>query len=102
MADLPTLTVQQLQDQLAHINDDRSQGMLAAAITFIVITIAVTGLRLSSRRIQGLRLGADDYMVVVSLVRRLSAPSWIPCRRSWLIIHVLGIGHWHVRGIGLW
>lgn len=63
------LTVQQLEDQLAHINDDRSSGMLAAAIAFLVVTIAVTGLRLSSRRIQGLRLGADDYMVVVSLVR---------------------------------
>ncbi len=70
MATTPILTVQQLQDQLAQINDDRAPGMLAAAITFLVITILVTGLRLTSRRIQGLKLGADDYMVVVSLVRK--------------------------------
>ena len=69
MATTPILTVQQLQEQLAHINDDREPGMLAAAISFLVVTIFVTVLRLSSRRIQGLRLGADDYMVVVSLVR---------------------------------
>ena len=69
MATTPILTVQQLQEQLAHIHDDRAPGMLAAAISFIIITILVTTLRLSSRRIQGLRLGADDYLVVTSLVR---------------------------------
>ena len=69
MATTPILTVQQLQEQLAHIHDDRAPGMLAAAISFIIITVLVTTLRLSSRRIQGLRLGADDYLVVTSLVR---------------------------------
>ena len=69
MATTPILTVQQLQEQLAHIDDDRAPGMLGAAIAFLVVTIAVTSLRLSSRRIQGLKLGADDYMVVVSMVR---------------------------------
>lgn len=67
MATTPILTVPQLQDQLAHIDDDRVPGMLAASITFLVVSAIVTCLRLSSRRIQGLRLGADDYMVVVSL-----------------------------------
>ena len=72
MATTPILTVQQLQDQLAHIHDNRAPGMLAAAISFLVVTVMVTCLRLSSRRIQGLRLGADDYMVIVSLVRNTS------------------------------
>ncbi len=68
----PILTVQQLQEQLAHIHDDRAPGMLAAAISFMVLTVIVTSLRLSSRRIQGLRLGADDYLVISSLVRNTS------------------------------
>lgn len=71
MATTPILTVQQLQEQLAHIHDDRAPGMLAAAICFIILTVIVTFLRVSSRRIQGLRLGADDYLVITSLVRRL-------------------------------
>lgn len=68
MATTPILTVEQLQQQLAHINDNRAPGMLAAAISFLVVTVIVTFLRLSSRRIQGLKFGADDYMVIVSLV----------------------------------
>ena len=69
MATTPILSVQQLEEQLAHIHDDRAPGMTSASIVFITLAIITVGLRLSSRRIQGLRLGADDYVIIASLVR---------------------------------
>ncbi|KAI9681158.1 MAG: hypothetical protein M1817_002440 [Caeruleum heppii] len=65
MAQIPP---EELQYQLANINDDRSPILIAVNFTgFALATIAV-GLRLLARRVSGLPLKADDYTILVSLV----------------------------------
>ena len=65
---LPSLSVDQLQNQLLHIHDNRAPQMVATTISFMIVSTISVFLRIISRRLQGLRLGADDYMIVVSLV----------------------------------
>ena len=69
MASTPTLSLDEMQDQLDHLHDNKAPQMVAASISFIVISTVAVILRLVARRMQKIRLGSDDYMIVVSLVR---------------------------------
>ena len=69
MVDVPTLSAGELEEQLGHAQDNKSPQMVAATISFMVISTIAVVLRVLARRIQGLKLGADDYLIFVSLVR---------------------------------
>ena len=59
----------EIQYQLNHINDDKSVQMLSSQICGMVIAFVAVALRLVSRRVGRVPILADDYMVVVALVR---------------------------------
>ena len=57
------------QYQLDHINDSRVKDVLSSQIAcFALATIAVI-LRFVSRRVSKIAIKADDWMIVVALVR---------------------------------
>ena len=58
----------ELKYQLAHIKDDRStEGLVTAMVLVSLATIAVI-LRLWSRKLVGMKLKLDDYLIMVALV----------------------------------
>ena len=59
----------EIQYQLYHINDDKSAQMVSSQICGMVIAFVAVALRLVSRRVGRVSILADDYMVVVALVR---------------------------------
>ena len=59
----------ELAYQEAHIHDDRSAGLTVAyVIAFTVSTITVA-LRIVARRISKTALKADDFTIILALVR---------------------------------
>jgi hypothetical protein len=51
------------------LSADRSADVEAAAVVTFVLAIAAVVLRLLSRRIKGVRLWIDDWLVIAALVR---------------------------------
>ena len=62
-------TEQEIQYQLAHIHEDRSNDIIVSHSICIVIAVVAVVLRFSSRRICKAPILADDYMTIVALVR---------------------------------
>lgn len=58
-----------LRYQLAHASDNKTPAFLASVS--VVITLATIGVavRLLARRLTIAKLGADDYVIVIALVR---------------------------------
>ena len=50
------------------LSEDRSAYIIASVTTVLVLAIISTGLRLVARRIQKIKYGASDYVVVVALL----------------------------------
>ena len=76
MATMPTPA--ELMDQELHINDTMVPNIIATnAICFTIACIAVV-LRFQARRMARVRYAADDWLIVVGLVRRtpLSLRLW--------------------------
>lgn len=55
--------------QEAHLYDDRSLGLKVTFILALIISTVAVVLRVVSRRIANAPLKADDYTIMVSLVR---------------------------------
>lgn len=51
-----------------NITDDRQKSIVATTSLLVILTTLAVALRLMGRAIKGVRLGADDYMVLVALV----------------------------------
>lgn len=66
------LTQADMDYMLAHISDDRRPNYIAANSVCIGFAIAAVALRFVSRTIAGVKIGLDDYTIVVALVRRSS------------------------------
>lgn len=60
---------QEIQYQLAHIHEDRSNDIVVSHGICIVIAVVAVLLRFSSRRLCKAPILADDYMTIVALVR---------------------------------
>lgn len=87
--DIPSLSNDELQNELAHARDNKSPQVIAATVAFMVISTVSVALRVLSRRIQGIKLGADDYMIFVSLVSL--------CNVGWLVPRLSSISRsWHL------
>ena len=71
-SNLPTVSVNEFQSQLANVNANKQPQMVIASSVFIALSTIAVILRIWSRRIQALRLGWDDYLIVLSLVRGLT------------------------------
>ena len=61
--------IQEIQYQLAHIHEDRSNDIVVSHAICIVIAVVAVVLRFASRRICKAPILADDYMTIVALVR---------------------------------
>ena len=59
----------EIQYQLDHIKDDKSVQMVSSQICGMVIAFVAVALRLVSRRFGRVPIQADDFMIVVALVR---------------------------------
>lgn len=66
---MPPPNAQEIQYQLAHIHQDRSNEIVVSHGVCIVIAVVAVILRFSSRRLCKAPLLADDYMIIVALVR---------------------------------
>ncbi|KAI9673626.1 MAG: hypothetical protein M1817_002263 [Caeruleum heppii] len=64
---MATIPPEELQYQLANIDDDQSQGLAAVNIIGVMLAIISVVLRLLSRKISGLPLKADDYTIIAAL-----------------------------------
>lgn len=53
----------------AHLGDDGRRNLIAASVTCITIATAAVALRLFARRLSEAKIMADDYMIIVALVR---------------------------------
>lgn len=51
-----------------HRNDDRAPNIVICGSICLATAATAVVLRLMSRRLTGLKLGADDFLIVVSLV----------------------------------
>lgn len=60
---------QEIQYQLAHIHQDRSNDIVISHAICIVIAVVAVVLRFSSRRLCKAPILADDFMTIVALVR---------------------------------
>ena len=60
---------QEIQYQLAHIHQDRSNDIVISHGICIVIAVVAVLLRFTSRRICKAPILADDYMTIIALVR---------------------------------
>lgn len=60
---------QEIQYQLAHIHQDRSNDIIVSHAICIVIAVFAVILRFSSRRLCKAPILADDYMTIAALVR---------------------------------
>ena len=62
-------SVEEIQYQLAHIHQDRSNEIVISHCICIVIAVVAVVLRFFSRRKCKAQILADDYMTIVALVR---------------------------------
>ena len=63
-----SLPPDQAQYQLAHINDSKAGGVLAAFIISILISLLAVILRFLSRGIGRIKYGADDWFMLAASV----------------------------------
>ena len=54
--------------QMMHKDDSRVPTVIASGVSMAVIASAAVALRLGSRRLARVKLGADDWCIVASLV----------------------------------
>ncbi|KAI9876590.1 MAG: hypothetical protein M1830_006168 [Pleopsidium flavum] len=69
MAELPA---SEIQYQQAHISDDRTTSIIVSNVICFVAACVAVSLRLISRRLSVVSMQADDYMILVALVRKPS------------------------------
>lgn len=72
---------QEIQYQLAHIHQDRSNDIVVSHAICIVIAVVAVVLRFASRRLCKAPILADDFMTIVALVS-FSLNMYNRCRRS--------------------
>lgn len=72
---LPVLTNQELEYEIAHINESLKISLTIGTGALLGVSILSVGLRLLARRIQGLRLSWNDCTIIFALVSAPSAPS---------------------------
>ncbi|MCJ1360347.1 MAG: hypothetical protein MMC33_010352 [Icmadophila ericetorum] len=73
MATGPVITPEEIAYQEAHINDDRTPGIIGGSIVLIVIATTTVVLRLVSRKIRSDRVRRktyqiDDYLIIIALI----------------------------------
>ena len=61
-------TPAQVAHMQAHINDDRRQSYIAVNVTMLTIAVIAFVMRFISRNLGGVKLGADDWYMVVGMV----------------------------------
>ncbi|KAL8872096.1 MAG: hypothetical protein Q9174_002212 [Haloplaca sp. 1 TL-2023] len=63
-----SLTEEQIQSQMEHINDDRSGDLLAAGIVMLILPPIAVVLRFYCRKTMKVKLSWDDYFIVIAQV----------------------------------
>lgn len=66
---LHQLPILEIRDAVAPIGDDGRKKVIAASIICITIATVAVALRLSARRLTKAKVMADDYAIIVVLVR---------------------------------
>ena len=66
---MATISPNNIEYQLAHINDDKSVTLVTSLTISLVLAVAAVVLRFISRRLCKAKIQADDFLIVVALVR---------------------------------
>lgn len=91
---MASLTPSEMQYQLAHASEDRSANVIAAVTIGLCLAFIAVGFRLFARRLTKTPLGADDWMIVVSLFfNSVYAASTLLAVRFGLGRHVITLKH---------
>lgn len=67
----------ELQDQVENINEDRTSYFIASVSVVVGIATASTALRLYARKLKKLPLAADDYTIILALVRKANSTHYV-------------------------
>lgn len=62
----------EMEHQLAHIDDNHQPQLIAYFTILLVASIISVVARLVSRKVKGLKFGADDYTITLALVFLIS------------------------------
>ena len=65
---LPVITAKEIEYEITRAHENRQASMLATVSLLYGITVVFVALRIISRKIQGLGIGRDDYLIVVATV----------------------------------
>ena len=68
MASIPTPA--EIKEQEMHITDDMAPNIIAASAVCFAIACVAVALRFRARRLAMIKYEADDWLIVVGLVRR--------------------------------
>ena len=66
---MASLTPSEIQYQLSHASEDRSGNIIAAVTICLCLASIAVGFRILARRMTKTPLGADDWMILIALVR---------------------------------
>lgn len=83
---MASISPESLQYQLAHINDDRTPALRALYILGIVLATVSVTLRVLSRTLSRVGLKADDWTIIIALVRYSGRQSG-RCDRPILLVY---------------
>ena len=80
MATMPTPA--EIQEQMLHVSDNMVPNIIAANTVCFTIACVAVALRFQARRILRIRYEADDWLILVGLVRRIFHLSLLIYNRS--------------------
>ena len=78
--------------QRSHSHENRSKELIAACVVCLTAAYLAVPLRFLSRRLGKTALKADDYTIVIALVRNQTA--LVPCGESLTLCHFQALHDW--------
>ena len=63
-----SLPPQAIKFQKMHVKDDRTKEIIAVSMVLFALAVVAVILRLLSRKLTGMKLKADDWLILVALV----------------------------------
>ena len=82
----------ELQDQVENIDEDRTSYFIASVSVVVGIATACIALRIYARKLKKLPLAADDYTIILALVRKANSTDNVflakHARKLFLVLHL--------------
>ena len=89
---MASLSPDEISYQQSHRHENRSTELIAACVVCLTAAYLAVPLRFLSRRLSKTALRADDYTIVIALVRNL--PKSVPWGEKLTLDNILVLHHW--------